>query len=135
MIKNDTNRNWGDFKEISYFAQGFLDLEDIVNTINDMIERNVSKFDRSPLKKLCNARAVPLKNRSSGMIIIFKVPCILLENSSKKVPPLNNMYNDEQQEESNEPNSSFNVHHKEEEPKSNNNEPNFPDQETVEVES
>jgi hypothetical protein len=75
---------YGEMQEISYYAQGLLDLEDVVNTVNKMIDRNVPAFDRSNVKKMCSATAIPLKNRYSGMILKIRVPSTVFLGEVKK---------------------------------------------------
>ena len=72
--KKQRRSKYGEMQEISYYAQGLLDLEDIVITVNEMIDRNVPTFDRSNVKKMCSATAIPLKNRYSGIILKIRVP-------------------------------------------------------------
>jgi len=69
------NAQYGPQCTLNYYAQGLLDLEDIIKTTNKMIEARVSSSEFNDVKKSCSVSAVPLKDRMSGMIIKIRLPC------------------------------------------------------------
>ncbi|MBD3258759.1 hypothetical protein GF377_10025 [candidate division GN15 bacterium] len=69
---------WGHLRRIHYYAQGFLDLEDIVSSINRMIEQRIPALERAELKRYLQVSALPLKDRSAGMIVRVTIPCHVL---------------------------------------------------------
>ena len=66
---------WGRFRTIHYYAQGLLDLEDILASINRMIEQRIPVGDRAEVKRLCNVSALSMKGRSAGMLLRVTLPC------------------------------------------------------------
>ncbi len=72
------NSQWGPQCTLNYYAQGLLDLEDIIKTTNKMIEARVPTSEFNEFKKSCSVSAVPLKDRMSGMIIKIRLPCLVV---------------------------------------------------------
>ena len=66
---------WGRFRTIHYYAQGLLDLEDILASINRMIEQRIPAGERAEVKRLCHVSALAMKGRSAGMLLRVTLPC------------------------------------------------------------
>lgn len=65
---------WGELKKVSYFVQGYLDLEDVLSSVDKMIETNTSEGERTAVKRVCRMTAIPLPNRSAGMVLHLWIP-------------------------------------------------------------
>jgi hypothetical protein len=61
-------------RSIHYYVQGILDLEDVLQTINGIIEESTPPFERTNIKKQCSVSSMPLKDRLSGMILKVNMP-------------------------------------------------------------
>ncbi len=71
-------------RSIHYYVQGLLDLEDVIRTINAIIEKNIPPFERTNTKKQCSVSSMPLKDQLSGMILKVNLPDNIFSNKDLK---------------------------------------------------
>lgn len=76
---------WGHLRTIHYYAQGLFDLEDIVTSVNKMIELQIPQLERQELKRLVTVSSAPLKGRSAGMIVKITLPCMAIYDEGSHV--------------------------------------------------
>ncbi len=68
------NTKWGKLRKVSYLVKGYADLEDVIASVNKMIEANAPEAERSAIKQNCRISAMALPQREANVIVHLWIP-------------------------------------------------------------
>ncbi len=73
-MEQAADTKWGKLRKVSYLVQGYSDLEDVISSVNKMIESNVEATEHKAIKQLCRITAVPLPMPEANLIVHLWIP-------------------------------------------------------------
>jgi hypothetical protein len=74
IMEQAAETKWGKLRKVSYLVQGYPDLEDVISSVNKMIEANVEAPEREAIKQQCRITAVPLPKPEANLIVHLWIP-------------------------------------------------------------
>ena len=76
--------SYDELTTINYLVNSYMDLLDVVETVEGMIAENVPIRQRSEVKRRCRVAVMPLKSHLSSHIMRFVVPSVVLQTGEHK---------------------------------------------------